>query len=378
MFLDLTDDQQLLMEASGRFIEERFPLTSVRDLADGGEFPADCTSADYTREAARLGWFAMLVPEDEGGRSVSGNGLVDAAIIARERGRRLQPGRFVGTNVTSYAISRAGHPDVRSTVLPRLVAGEQTASWAVAGPAGDDSPGAGVRAERREGGYLLSGRKTMVQDPDGADWLLVTAEVDGGLGQFLIATGTRGVTANPRSGLDITRSFGEVYLDDVAVPASAAVGTPGAAADLIERQLSVACVLTVAETVGAMEHDFGLALAYAKERIAFGRPIGSFQAVKHLLADTSLLLEMSKAAATAAARTVGDADGAAPEMASIAKAFVGDCAVDLAQNCFQVFGGVGFMWSHDQHLYLRRLTVDAALYGSPAQHRERLCRLAGV
>jgi alkylation response protein AidB-like acyl-CoA dehydrogenase len=378
MFLDLTDDQRLLMETSRRFIEERFPLTSVRDLADGGADSADSAKAAYTRDAAKLGWFAMLVPGEHGGRTVSGNGLVDAAIIAWERGRRLQPGRFVGTNVVAYALAREGHPDLRSMVLPGLLAGEQTASWAIAGPPGDDRPGAGVRAEGREGGYLLNGRKSMVQDPDGADWLLVTAEVDGGPGQFLVAKGTEGVTVDPRSGLDLTRSFGEVHLHDVAVPASAAVGTPGRAGDLIERQLSVACVLTVSETVGAMEHDFDLALAYAKERIAFGRPIGSFQAVKHLLADTSLLLEMSKAAATAAARTVGDADGDAPEAASIAKAFVGDCAVDLAQNCFQVFGGVGFMWSHDQHLYLRRLTVDAALYGSPAQHRERLCRLAGV
>jgi alkylation response protein AidB-like acyl-CoA dehydrogenase len=373
MFLDLTEDQQLLMEETSRFIDAAFPLTRVRDLADGGD-----VAAGYTKEAAKLGWFALLVPEEHGGRCVSGNGLVDAAIIARERGRQLQPGPFVGTNVAAYALSHEGDPALRSTVLPGLLAGERTATWAVAGGPGDDGPGAGVRAERRGDGYVLNGRKTMVQDPGCADWLLVTADLDGGPGQFLVGNGARGVTASPRSGLDLTRSFGDVLFHDVAVSASAAVGTPGAAADLIERQFSVASVLTVSETVGAMEYDFDLALAYAKERIAFGRPIGSFQAVKHLLADTSLLLEMCMAAAAGAAKAVGEADGGAAEIASIAKAFVGDCAVDLAQNCFQVFGGVGFMWTHDQHLYLRRLTVDAALYGTPAQHRERLCRLAGM
>ena len=115
-------------------------------------------------------------------------------------------------------------------------------------------------------------------------------------------------------------------------------------------------MLTVAESIGAMDHDFEVAVQYAKDRTAFGRPIGSFQAIKHLLADTSLLLETSKAMALAAARAVGTGQPDAGEVASMAKAFVGDCAIDLAQNCFQIFGGIGYTWEHDQHLYLRRLT----------------------
>jgi alkylation response protein AidB-like acyl-CoA dehydrogenase len=120
-----------------------------------------------------------------------------------------------------------------------------------------------------------------------------------------------------------------------------------------------------------------MAVQYAKDRIAFGRPIGSFQAIKHLLADTSLLLEMSKAMALAAAERVGE-DVYGWEAASMAKAFVGDCGIDLGQACFQVFGGIGFTWEHDQHLYLRRLTTDAAFFGDPVWHRERLCELSGI
>src|SRR5262249_37044245 len=179
-------------------------------------------------------------------------------------------------------------------------------------------------------------------------------------------------------GLDLSRRFGEVRFDDTEIPSSTLVGDTASGAGQIERQLRVACALTVAESVGAMDYDLALAVQYAKDRIAFGRPIGSFQAVKHLLADTSLMLEMSKGLALAAAQAVGDDQDDAGEVASMAKAFVGDCGIDLAQNCFQVFGGIGYTWEHDQHLYLRRLTTDAALYGDPAWHRERLCQLAGI
>jgi alkylation response protein AidB-like acyl-CoA dehydrogenase len=127
-----------------------------------------------------------------------------------------------------------------------------------------------------------------------------------------------------------------------------------------------------------MAHDFEMTVQYAQDRIAFGRPIGSFQAVKHQLSDTSLALEMSKAVALAAARTVGTGDDYGPEAASMAKAFVGDAGVELVQACFQVFGGIGYTWEHDQHLFLRRITTDAGLFGDPAWHRENLCQLAGI
>ena len=127
-----------------------------------------------------------------------------------------------------------------------------------------------------------------------------------------------------------------------------------------------------------MDRDFSTTVQYAKDRIAFGRPIGSFQGVKHQLADTSLALEMSKAVTLAAARTVGGGDGYGPSAASMAKAFVGDAGIDLVQTCFQVYGGIGYTWEHDQHLYLRRITADAELFGDAAWHREHVCQLAGI
>jgi alkylation response protein AidB-like acyl-CoA dehydrogenase len=364
-----SDDQKLIMETSGRLMDQLCPLSVVRSST----YRDSAFALDYRRRASELGWFSMLVPEESGGGNVSGNGVVDATLIAFERGRRLQPAPFVGTNVVAYALAQAGSPDQKAKVLTELLSGDTSAVWLPLPTA----PGQGFSATHTASGYKFSGRSTHIQDADSAAWLLVTAETVGGVIQALIDPTSAGVTVTRLESLDITRGFAEVELDGVEVDAASLIGE-GDARELVERQLAVACVLTTAESVGAMDHDFEMALQYAKDRIAFGRPIGSFQAIKHLLADTSLMLEMSKAITLAAANSVGTEDGYGLEAASMAKAFVGDCGIDLAQNCFQVFGGIGFTWEHDQHLYLRRITTDSALFGGPAWHRERLCQLSGL
>jgi alkylation response protein AidB-like acyl-CoA dehydrogenase len=372
--IDLTSNQELFVQTSNRFIESTYPLTAVRENMQAGADPG----AEYRRQAAELGWFAMLVPEDLGGGSVSDNGLLDAALVAQARGALLQPGAFVGTNVVAFALAVAGSDEQQSKILPLLLEGAESATWAIAAPGPDSSPDAGVRATRTTAGYGLSGTKTFVQDAHLCSSMLVTASSDGGTSQFLVPADSPGVTIRVLEGLDLTRRFCEVSFEGVDLPESAVVGEFGGAADLVERQLQIACVLTVAESVGTMDHDLNLALQYSKDRTAFGRPIGSFQAIKHLLADTSLMLEMSKAMALAAAKAVGTTQPDGGAVASMAKAFAGDCGVELAQNCFQVFGGIGYTWEHDQHLYLRRITTDGSLYGDPAWHRERLCQLKGL
>jgi alkylation response protein AidB-like acyl-CoA dehydrogenase len=370
----ITDDQRILVDASARMIGDTCPLDRVRENAyNDGAF-----AAAYRRKAADIGWFSLLVPEALGGGNVSGNGVLDAALVAYHRGRLLQPGPFIGTNVAAYALATAGNDRQRDSVLPTLMAGETSAAWVVT-----DSPGAPIvdgvaTATASGGGYRLSGSATFVEDPGPDGWFLLAAAAEDGPAQFLVPAGDPGLRVRRLGSLDITRSFVSLRLDALDVPASARVGKAGASADLIEAQLALACLLTTAESVGAMDYELALTVQYAKDRVAFGRPIGSFQAVKHSLADTSLLLEMSKAMARAAAVHVGEADGYGLEAASMAKAFVGDCGIDLAQACFQTFGGIGFTWEHDQHLYLRRLTSDAALFGDPAWHRERLCQLAGI
>jgi alkylation response protein AidB-like acyl-CoA dehydrogenase len=370
---DATDDQKVLLDASVRFIQQACPLTRVRERA----YSNITYAADYRRRAGELGWFSMLVPEDLGGGNVSGNGVLDAALVAYKRGGLLQPGPFVATNVVAYALSAAGNDEQREKVLPALISGEASASWAIAPPAGNPMEG-GVTAEFRGGAYELTGSKTFVQDVDESSWLLVTASTNDGVSQFLVPPGTPAVNVVALDSLDLSRQFSEVRFEGAQLPPSAVVGAIGKASELVARQWAIASVLTAAESVGAMDYDFEMTLKYAKDRIAFGRPIGSFQAIKHLLADLSLSLEMSKATVVAAAKGLGTDDGHGLEAASMAKAFVGEAGVDLAQNCFQIFGGIGFTWEHDQHLYLRRLTSDAALYGDPAWHRERLCQLSNL
>jgi alkylation response protein AidB-like acyl-CoA dehydrogenase len=372
--LPLSDDLDILRAATLRFTQREWPIEKLRAAADGG--PA--IEAGYVQRAAELGWFAALAPEEDGGGSISGSGLVDAAVVAVERGRSLQPGPFVPMNVVVAALAREGSPAQRAAVLPGLMAGTTVATWAAAGSAGTWGAGEAIRWARAPGGYALAGTACLVQDADRADYFLITAGASDGISQFLVPAQMPGLCVRPVGSIDLSRSFCEVQLTDVIVPDDALLGQPGtAAAAAAEHELQVACVLTVAETIGAMEQDFQLALQYARDRIAFGRPIGSFQAVKHLLADTSLLLESSRTLCDAAARAVSNGD-AGPELASVAKAYVGDSAIQLGQNCFQVFSGIGFTWEHDHHLYLRRLTMDAALYGDPAWHRTRLARFYGL
>jgi alkylation response protein AidB-like acyl-CoA dehydrogenase len=368
---DATTDQRALLDVSTRFMEDACPLQAVRE----GAWKEADRAAAYRRQAAELGWFSMLVPESLGGGSVSGDGTVDAALIAYHRGAHLQPGSFVGTNVVAFALATAGSDEAREKILPALIAGEAPASWVA--PPGDRASNVTGRV-LDDGGLELSGTAHAVQDVEASSWLLVTCSTEAGSAQAVVAADAPGVTVLEQDGLDLSRRFADVRFEDLRVPAAAVVGEPGASGDLIERQLAIACVLLTAETVGAMDQDFGATVQYAKDRIAFGRPIGSFQGVKHQLADTAMLLEMSKAITVAAARTVGAGDDYGPQSASMAKAFVAEAGIDLVQTCFQVYGGIGYTWEHDQHLYLRRITTDAGLLGDAAWHREHLCQLAGL
>jgi alkylation response protein AidB-like acyl-CoA dehydrogenase len=374
MDLELTDDQELLRSTTRRFVEQECPLPRVRELSDG-RASAD---HDYLASAAELGWFATLVPEDLGGGSVSGLGVCDAAVVAEERGRMLQPAAFVPTNVVAHAIVLGGTDTMRESIVPALAAGEVVATWAAHTDTGSFDPTGGVHVTGTPDALRLTGRKTLVQDAHSASWILVTAADGDGASQFLLGADRVGLQVVRRSGFDLSRQLSEVYVDDVEVSTTDMVGERGAAGAAVEGQLDLAAVLTVAESVGAMDRIFELTVEYAKARTAFGRPIGSFQAVKHLLADTSLLLEESKAVSVAAARALQGERENRSEIASMAKSFVAEAGVELAHNCWQVFGGIGYTWEHDLHLYLRRLTVDAVLYGDAAWHRERICRLHGL
>ncbi len=224
-------------------------------------------------------------------------------------------------------------------------------------------------------GVVLNGVKRPVESASPADHLLVTGRTGAGLTQVLVPTETPGVSLKPLHGVDVTRRFWEVAFDDVHVPRDALVGKAGEAAEQVERQAEIAAVILTAESVGAMQRAFDMTVEWAFDRHSFGRPLASYQALKHRFADMKCWLEASHALCDAAAAAVQRNSTDAAELVSAAKAFVGTYGAELAQECVQLHGGIGVTFEHDLHLYLRRITLDATLHGTPADHRQRLATI---
>ena len=375
MELQLSPDQELFRDTTRRFLEESCPLTTVRRLAE----TADGFERDWWRRGAELGWTSMLVPESLGGGSVSGEGLRDLALVAEEMGRLVSPGPFVPTNVVASALAAAPSAEL-DAVLDTLLSGEGVAAWCFDEPGipwGAD--GVGVQATSGgDGGYEVNGTKVPVEAAAQADHLLVTVRSDGGLTQLLVPAGAPGVTITPRGNVDLTRRFASVRFEGVRVPATHVVGAPGQAADAVERQIRTAVALQLAEMVGAVNRVFEFTLEWAFDRYSFGRPLASYQALKHRFADMKLWVEGSNATTAAAVRAVQGDTGDAGELVSAAKSYVGEHAPEIVQDCVQMHGGMGVTWDHDIHLYLRRVTVDAGTYGTVRDHRLRLAAMAGL
>lgn len=371
MLLQLTSDQELLRETTARFLDETIPPAELRRLRDD---PAGFTAAWWKR-GAELGWTSLLVSGEHGGGSISGRGLVDLSLIAHEFGRRAAPGPLVAASVVAGALSAAGG-DAHAPVLARLLSGHAIATWCLAEPRPNDRLGAIALEIRRDGGdVVLSGVKRPVEAAASASHLLVTGRTGDGLAQVLVPADAPGVTIAPMESVDLTRRFHRVTLDRVRVPASSVVGDLGAADAQVERQLQQALVLLAAESVGAMQSGFDMTIAWAFDRFSFGRPLASYQAIKHRFADLKAWLEASHAIADAAVAAVDAGSDEAAELASIAKAYVGDQGAEVLQDCVQLHGGIGVTFEHDLHLFLRRVTVDRALYGTPAEHRLRVAGL---
>jgi len=371
MQLQLTSEQELFRETTARLLDDHVPASEIRRLRDD---PAGYDEG-YWRRGAELGWTSLLVDEQHGGGSVSGRGLVDLTLIAHEFGRRAAPGPLVGTNVVAAALSAHGS-EAHAPVLASLLSGASIAAWCFGEPRPNDGLGAiGLEIRRDGGDVVVSGVKRPVEFAMQASHLLVTGRSGDGLAQVLVPAGAAGLSIEPMHSVDLTRRFGVVTLDRVRLPAHAIVGEVERADAAIERELQIALVLLVAESVGAMQRSFDMTVAWALDRYSFGRPLASYQALKHRFADMKSWLEAGHAVADAAAAAVESRSPEASELASVAKAFVGDYGSELLQDCVQLHGGIGVTFEHDLHLFLRRVTLNRALYGTPAEHRRRITDL---
>ncbi len=376
MDLQRSDDQELFRETTRKFLESTCPVPTVRDWAE--KEPAGYP-ADWWRRGAELGWTSLLVAEEDGGGSVSDHGLLDLVLVAEEMGRLVSPGPLLPVNVVAAALTRSGSAEQRAAVLPALLAGEAVATWCLAEPGGAWSgEGLALAAAETAGGFVLDGVKGPVEAAAEADHLLVTARTGGGLTQFLVPAATPGVGVTALHAMDLVRRYGMVRFDSVEVPASAVVGEVGRAAADVEHQLQVALAVQCATMVGATDRMFEETLAYSFDRYSFGRPLASYQALKHRFADMKLWLEACHATAAGAARAVATGADWAAELVSVAKSYVGDRGPAILQDCVQLHGGIGVTWDHDLHLYLRRVVQDRSLYGTPEEHRERIAAIAGL
>jgi len=368
MEIALSDDQEFFRDTTRKFLSSECPIPKVRSLRSN----PDGFERDYWRQGAELVWTSLLVPEDLGGGSVSGNGVADLALVADAFGAHVAPGPLLPCSAVATALSRSGSAEQQGELLPAIVAGDVVATWAFTeAPPHDRLGDIALRAEADGSDYVLTGVKSPVEAGAQADQLLVTATTDAGATQFLLAPETPGVTVTPLRSVDLVRRYARISFDGARIPATALVGEPGGAAADVEHQLQVAGVVQSAEMVGAAQVAFDLTLDWAFSRYSFGRPLASYQEIKHRFADMKMWLEASHALADVAARHA-ERDDASARAASTAKAYAGDYLAELVQDCVQLHGGIGVTYEHDLHLYLRRITVDRLTYGTPTEHCRRL------
>jgi alkylation response protein AidB-like acyl-CoA dehydrogenase len=373
--VELPDEQRFLQETVRKFLEHEAPIAAVRERAARGEPPF---GRRYWQRAAELGVTSILIPERLGGIDAD-RPVLDLVIVAEEMGRQIAPGPLLPTSVVADALVRAGTPEHQERHLPGLADGSLLVAWAVAEAPDTWEPARAVTAaDRDDDGWVLTGRKTAVEAADVADQFLITARTAAGIGQFLVPRDAAGLSVRPLAQYDLGRLFADVELDAVHVPASAAVGEPGAIDACLERQYLLALTVQAAETAGLLERIFTATIDYVQTRYAFGRPLASYQALKHRIADHKMWLEAALGLSAALAHALADGDPGAARLASATKAHVGEQSVAIISDCAQLFGGIAMTWEHDLHMYLRRATVNKVLYGSPAQHRDRLCALTGL
>ncbi|HVV75451.1 MAG TPA: acyl-CoA dehydrogenase family protein [Mycobacteriales bacterium] len=370
--MTLSSDQEALRSTTARFLDDRMPVATIRGLRDEPAGYAD----DYWAQATALGWTALLVSEDHGGGSLSGAPLTDLSLIAYEIGLRAAPGPFVPVNVVAETLSAVG-TESQLEVLEQLMHGTATAAWAYGEPAPNDALGTVETTIRVDGDSLvINGAKRPVENAAHASCLLVTGRTDGGLSQVLVPAGADGMTIEELTSADLTRRFATVRFDDVRVPLDSAVGELGRADDRVTRQLHVALAMHNAETVGAMHRAFELTLSWTADRYSFGRPIASYQEIKHRMADQVTWREAAHAITDSAIAALDAGAPDAPDLIHAATAFVGDYGGEMLQDCVQIHGGIGVTFEHDLHLFLRRVTVNRATYGTPAEHYRKVGSLA--
>ena len=370
MALVFTPEHDELRRTVRSFLAQHSPESEVRRVMarDDGYDPA------LWSRLADMGLLGLAVPEEFGG---SGYGWTEVAIVLEEAGRALLCAPYFSTVVLGVGVLlSSGDGRAQKEYLPSIAAGACRATLATTGDAGiGDEHSIEVSAVRTNGGWRLDGHAAHVIDGATADLLLVVAQTTDGPSLFAVAGTSAGVTRRHLPTLDLTRKQARVEL--AGTPAEL-VGAPGAGGGVVARALDLGAVGLAAEQVGGAAQALEMAVDYAMVRHQFGRPIGSFQAVKHLCADMLVEVEFARSAAYHAIWAADHDPEELPVAASLAKAYCSDAFTFVAGQNIQVHGGVGFTWEHPAHLYLKRAKTDQLLLGDPLHHRRVLARRIGL
>ena len=327
----------------------------------------------WSRACRELGCAGVAVPEQHGGIGI---GMAGLAIVLEEAGRALAPVPLLGqVALAQTALLLADDPTVLADTLPPLLAGEQVAALAVHDGVGDAIPSAPTTAREQADGWRVTGSKRFVLDGTSADLLLVTADTPGGASLFLVEADGDGVVRSPAESMDLTRDFAAVELWDA--PARL-VAEPGAWSRVWERLAPLQTLAAACESLGGAERCLTDAVEYAKLRVQFGRPIGSFQAIKHRCADLAVQLDDARSAVIHAVWCGDSAPEQLPAAAALAGAVVTRAYLDCSAENIQIHGGIGFTWEHTAHLHFRRAHSNSALFGDERAHKEALLTALGI
>ena len=379
MNFTFTEEQQELVATARAFLAEHASSERVRVAMEGERGWDDGL---WQQLGAELGWTAVHIPEEYGGL---GLGYVELVALLEVMGERLVCSPYFATlALGANALLVAGSEEQKQAWLPALAEGELTATLAWTEPNGRwDCSGIEASFEADGDGYLLRGTKRYVVDGHLADVLIVAVREPGTVGEdgialFRVEGDAEGLERKALPTVDQTRRQAEIVLDGVRVGGDARLGGEGTGAAQLARTVDLAAVALAAEQVGGAQRCLDMAVGYAKERVQFGRPIGSFQAIKHKCADMMVAVESARSAAYYAACVAAEAGEDLPRVASLAKAYCSDAYFRCAADNVQIHGGVGFTWEYDCHMLFKRAKSSETFLGDPAYHRELVAQRIGL
>ncbi len=366
-----SEEQEELRRITRQFLESKSPETEVRRLMETTE---GYDPAVWSQMANELGLQSLVIPEEYGGQGFT---YVELTVVLEEMGRALLAAPFYSTVVlATNAVLHSGDEAAKKEILPGIASGETIATLALTEPNGKwDLSGVEATATKSGDAWTIDGTKMFVLDGHVADVIIVAARTGAGLSLFKVDGDAAGLTRTPLATMDQTRK--QAKLEFSGVPATL-IGTDGGADEVLGRVLDLAVVALAAEQVGGAQKVLDMSVEYAKDRVQFGRPIGSFQAIKHKCADMLLEVESAKSAAYYAAWCAAELNDELPEVACLAKAYCSEAYFHSAAENIQIHGGIGFTWEHPAHLYFKRAKSSELLFGDPTYHRELLAQRLGI